>query len=125
MVNSFYDQFVQVVAHGRGLPEEQVRTLADGRVYTGLDAKKPGLVDEVGYLEDALRDAMCMACIKDATVIAYDRGDGYRGSIYAGMPKIPSEINVKLDLPVLAMPAGRRSCICGNQECCAKRDASR
>jgi protease-4 len=106
MVNSFYDQFVQVVARGRGLPEAQVRALADGRVYTGLDAKKAGLVDEVGYLEDALRDAMCMAGIKDAAIIAYDRGDGYRGSIYAAMPKIPSEIHVKLDLPGFSNPSG-------------------
>ena len=106
MVNSFYDQFVQVVAQGRSLPEEQVRALADGRVYTGLEAKKADLVDEVGYLEDALRDAMAMADIKDATIIAYDRGDGYRGSIYAGMPKIPSEINVKFDLPGFSHPGG-------------------
>src|SRR5690242_20655225 len=40
MVNRFYDQFVQVVVRGRGLPEEQVRALADGRVYTGIDAKE-------------------------------------------------------------------------------------
>src|SRR6202011_3570687 len=66
MVNSFYDQFVQVVVRGRGLPEERVRALADGRIYTGVDAKKLGLVDEVGYLEDAIQMAMDMACIKDA-----------------------------------------------------------
>jgi protease-4 len=106
MVNSFYDQFVQVVARGRNLPEEQVRALADGRVYTGLESKKAGLVDEVGYLEDALRDAMSLAGIQDAAIVAYDRGDGYRGSIYAAMPKIPSEINVKLDLPGLGSPGG-------------------
>ncbi|HLJ96116.1 MAG TPA: signal peptide peptidase SppA [Gemmataceae bacterium] len=106
MVNSFYDQFVHVVAQGRRMPEDQVRILADGRVYTGLDAKKAGLVDEVGYLEDAVRDAMQMAGIHDASIIAYDRGEGYRGSIYAGMPKIPSEINVKLDLPGLSSSGG-------------------
>ena len=44
---------------------------------------------------------LARANIKDARIIAYDRGEGYRGSIYAGMPKIPSEINVKLDLPGL------------------------
>ena len=49
---------------------------------------------------------MHRAGIKDATIIAYDRGEGYRGSIYAGMPKIPSEINVKLDLPGLHAPSG-------------------
>ena len=84
MVNSFYDQFVQVVARGRNLPDEQVRALADGRVYTGLEAKKAGLVDEIGYLEDALQDALCMAGIKDAAIIAYDRGDGVH--VAASMP---------------------------------------
>jgi protease-4 len=106
MVTSFYDQFVQVVVRGRGLPEERVRALADGRVYTGLDAQKLGLVDEVGYLEDAIACAKSMACLKDATVVAYDRCAGYRGSIYAGMPRIPSEINVKLDVPLLGNKGG-------------------
>ncbi|HKI38448.1 MAG TPA: signal peptide peptidase SppA [Gemmataceae bacterium] len=106
MVNSFYDQFVQVVVRGRGLPEERVRALADGRVYTGLDAKKLGLVDEVGYLEDAIDCAKSMACVKDAKVVAYDRCGGYRGSIYAAMPKIPSEINVKLDVPLFGNKGG-------------------
>lgn len=102
MVDSFYAQFVQVVVRGRGLPEERVRVLADGRVYTGLDAQKLGLVDEVGYLEDALQRAREMACIKDAAVVAYDRCDGYRGSIYAAVPKLPTEVHVKLDLPGMA-----------------------
>ncbi len=106
MVNSFYDQFVQVVVRSRHLPEERVRALADGRLYTGIDAHKLGLVDRVGYLEDAIQMAMDLACLKDATIIAYDRCEGYRGSIYAGLPKIPSEINVKLDVPGLSNPAG-------------------
>jgi protease-4 len=106
MVDSFYEQFVQVVARGRGLPEERVRALADGRVYTGLDAKKLGLVDEVGYLEDAIDCAKSMACVKDAKVVAYDRCGGYRGSIYAAMPRIPSEINVKLDVPLFGNKGG-------------------
>jgi protease-4 len=105
MVDSFYNQFVQVVVKGRHLPEERVRELADGRIYTGLDAKNLGLVDEVGYLDDAIQAAMDMACIKDARIIAYDRCGGYRGSIYAGMPKIPSEINLKFDLPGLNLPS--------------------
>jgi protease-4 len=99
MVDSFYKQFVHVVVRGRNLSEERVRALADGRIYTGLDAKQLGLVDEVGYLEDAINAAMAMACIKDARVVAYDHCAGYKGSIYAGLPKFPSEINVKLDVP--------------------------
>jgi protease-4 len=98
MIGSFYEQFLKVVCKGRGhrLSPEQVRALADGRVYTGLDAQKLGLVDEVGYLEDAICAAAELAHLKDAAVVAYDRCDGYRGSIYAGLPHIPSQINVKV-----------------------------
>jgi protease-4 len=106
MVNSFYNQFVHVVVVGRHLPEERVRVLADGRVYTGLNAKELGLVDDIGYLEDAICTAKRLAKIDDAAVVAYDRGDGYRGSIYAGMPKIPSNINIHLDLPGLSNSTG-------------------
>jgi protease-4 len=106
MVDSFYGQFVGIVVKGRGLPEAQVRKLADGRVYTGVEAKKLHLVDEVGYLEDAIQAAMDMAGLDDARVITFDRGDGFRGSIYAGMPRIPSRIDVKLDLPGFNPTAG-------------------
>jgi protease-4 len=106
MVDGFYEQFVHVVAAGRKLPEERVRALADGRVYTGIDAKKLGLVDELGYLEDAIATAKQMAGIRDARVVAYDRGEGFRGSVYSGLTHIPSNINVKLDLPGLSQRTG-------------------
>jgi protease-4 len=105
IVNGFYEQFVGVVAKARAehLRPEKVRELADGRVYTGVEAKQLGLVDEVGYLEDALRCAKDMACVKDACVVAYDNNScGYRGSIFAAAPNIPRQINVKLDLPGLS-----------------------
>jgi protease-4 len=109
MVTTFYEQFVEVVAKGRKhcLPPEQVKALADGRVYTGAEAKKLGLVDELGYLEDAVECAAELACIKDAALVCYDnRPCGYRGSIYAGMPAIPSEINVRLDVAGLGRLGG-------------------
>jgi protease-4 len=104
MVNGFYDQFVEVVAKARHdqIRPERVRELADGRVYTGVEAKKLGLVDEIGYLEDALKCALELACLKDASVIAYDNNScGYRGSIYAKGPSIPKEINVRVEVPGL------------------------
>ena len=57
MVTGFYDQFVDVVARAArtSLTPEKVRELADGRVYSGAEAKKLGLIDEVGYLDDALK----------------------------------------------------------------------
>jgi protease IV len=102
LVDNFYDQFVKIVCTGRRMPEDQVRLLADGRVYAGTQAKALGLVDEIGYLEDAIHCAKSLAHLCDASVVAYERGGGYRGSIYAGMmPQIPSNINVHLDVPGL------------------------
>ncbi len=106
MVDRFYAQFVHVVAVGRRLPEDRVRQLADGRVYTGTQAKELGLVDEVGYLDDAIDAARSLAGIDDCAVVAYDHGGGYRGSIYAGMPHIPANINIKLDVPFLHRAGG-------------------
>ncbi|RTZ90852.1 MAG: signal peptide peptidase SppA, partial [Deltaproteobacteria bacterium] len=54
VVNSIYEQFVQAVAKGRHLPIEKVKALADGRVFSGVQAKKLGLVDKIGNLEDTI-----------------------------------------------------------------------
>lgn len=57
MVNDIFDQFVKTVAEGRRLPEDRVRRIADGRVFTGRQAMAEGLVDEMGNLEDAIARA--------------------------------------------------------------------
>jgi protease-4 len=53
-VDRYYDRFKAIVANGRGLSLEQVEDLAQGRVWTGEQAKKIGLVDELGGLDRAL-----------------------------------------------------------------------
>lgn len=55
VVDSMYDRFVGLVAAGRKLPEETIRPLADGRLFTAHDAKEFGLLDEIGYWDDAMR----------------------------------------------------------------------
>jgi len=57
MVDDIYNQFVIVVAEGRHMDEGQVRKLADGRIYTGNQAKQLGLVDELGNMYDAIDGA--------------------------------------------------------------------
>lgn len=64
MVDDIYDQFVAVVARGRRMDASKVRELADGRVFTGNQAKKLGLVDELGDLRDAVRLAGRLAGIR-------------------------------------------------------------
>lgn len=64
IVMQVYDQFVAAVAEGRQMKPEAVRKLADGRIYSGAQAKQSGLVDELGGLQEALQGAADLAGIK-------------------------------------------------------------
>ena len=61
LIDSSYNQFVEAVAQGRQLSTEKVREFADGRVFTGSQAKELGLVDELGDEDDARRLAAKLA----------------------------------------------------------------
>jgi len=54
LVDDVYQQFVEAVVEGRNLPVSEVRQAADGRIYTGRQAKELRLVDELGGLQDAI-----------------------------------------------------------------------
>ena len=60
-VDEIYDQFLHKVAEGRKLPKAAVHEIAQGRVWSGKEALKLGLVDELGGLEDATRAAAKLA----------------------------------------------------------------
>jgi protease-4 len=57
--------------------------LADGRVYTGEQAKAAGLVDEIGYLEDAVEAAKRKAGLAEARVVIYHRPGEYSNNVYS------------------------------------------
>jgi protease-4 len=54
IVDDIYDQFVQVIAQNRRIPLQDIRLMADGRVFSGRQAKERGLVDGLGGLNDAV-----------------------------------------------------------------------
>ncbi|MEO8590117.1 MAG: signal peptide peptidase SppA [Flavobacteriales bacterium] len=60
-VDEFYDGFKERVAEGRHMTVAQVDSIGQGRVWTGIDAKANGLVDELGGLEDAVKAAAALA----------------------------------------------------------------
>jgi protease-4 len=64
VVDETYESFVQIVAEGRHMPVEKVRELADGTVYTGRQALALGLIDALGYQEDAVAKAAELGGIK-------------------------------------------------------------
>lgn len=70
-VDEIYNDFKSRVAEGRGLTKEQVEVIARGRVWTGKDAQKIGLVDELGGLRDAIDYAAEKAGIKKKKVLYY------------------------------------------------------
>lgn len=55
MIDEMYDDFVGVIVDGRDMDDKTVRKLADGRVYTGKQAKEVGLVDEIGSFEETVQ----------------------------------------------------------------------
>ena len=67
-VDYTYQQFLGVVARGRGMSPDEVREVAGGRVYSGQQALEVGLVDEVGTLDDAIRIAAELAGIDEPEV---------------------------------------------------------
>lgn len=64
VINQTYEGFVGLVADERGLPVDEAQRLADGRVYVGGEAVELGLVDEIGYYEDAVAKAAELAGIE-------------------------------------------------------------
>jgi protease-4 len=70
-VDEIYDLFLSRVSEGRKMSKDQVNIIARGRVWTGTDAVKIGLVDELGGLKDAIAFAAKEAGIKDTKVLYY------------------------------------------------------
>jgi len=84
IINSMYGRFLEVVVEGRQhLSPERIKELADGRVYTSREAKESGLVDQIGYLDQAIDLAKSEAGIKEAKVILYKRPHQYKNNIYS------------------------------------------
>jgi protease-4 len=101
MVDEMFESFLQTVSTGRKLPMEQVRALADGRVYTGRQAKNLKLVDELGNYYDALAGTAEMAKIEgEPSVLRYDSVQDWR-SWFTGQlaGQISAKVLESLQLP--------------------------
>jgi len=88
VIDDFYRQFVDVVAQGRKLSLKKTREVADGRIFTASQARDLGLVDQLGYLDDALELARVKAGLDAPKVITYHRPGSYKPTIYSLMPDL-------------------------------------
>ena len=91
-VDDFYDSFVSLVKNRRGaaLNQSELTTLTDGRVFTGRQALKHGLVDELGSLRDAFDSAKSLADISAARLVKYHVEGRVPMSPYAASLPLPS-----------------------------------
>ncbi|HET9963629.1 MAG TPA: signal peptide peptidase SppA [Nitrospiraceae bacterium] len=96
VMDDVHHQFIQAVAEGRSLEPSEVVPLADGRIFTGRQAKEARLVDELGDLEDAIRIAAEVAGIEGEPKVVEPRK---RFSIRDILESRWSALFPKLDLP--------------------------
>jgi protease-4 len=75
VIQDIQRQFVEGVAIGRNLDLEKVRQIADGRIFSGAQARELGLVDELGNFEDAVEIAKELAGIKGEVTLVYPEKD--------------------------------------------------
>jgi protease-4 len=68
-VDGVYEDFLRIVAEGRGLKRDGVHEIAQGRVWLGEDARGLRLVDKLGGLRDAIREAKALAKVEDIELI--------------------------------------------------------
>jgi protease-4 len=92
VVDDLHARFKDVVAQGRpALGREAVERLADGRIFSAAQALDAGLVDAVGYLEDAVESLESRLEIEESRVVTYHRPAEYRNNVY-GMPLIDVDL---------------------------------
>jgi len=96
VVDSMHDRFVNLVAANRDLSEEQVRPLADGRIFTATEALKLGLVDETGYWEDALTRTAELLDVEHIIVYRYEDTFTF-GSLFRAMKTVSPRALLGLD----------------------------
>ncbi len=95
IVDESYDEFVEVIVEGRDLPEQRVREIADGRIYSGKQARDLGLVDELGDLEAAVQNARERASVDEATVVRYVQTPGFAELLRSRLaPQEPEAVQV-------------------------------
>ncbi len=77
LIDNIYQQFLTDVSRNRKIPMEKMRKIAEGKIYTGEEAKTVGLVDEFGNLPDAIERAGRLGGIKGKVEAVYPEKEGF------------------------------------------------
>ena len=99
-------RFLSVVRERRpGLSDETLHLISDGRILTADQALQAGLVDRIGYLEEAVHTAKRHAGVTEARVVMYRRPQEFAENVYSRSGLRTPQVNlVNLDLGSLLQP---------------------
>jgi protease-4 len=104
-IDQIYQTFLSRVADGRGMTKEAVHKIAQGRVWSGVEAKEIGLVDQLGGLDVALERAATLAELDSYKITTYPKYEDdfdslleelFDGPLGAIKQKLPPELNLWL-----------------------------
>ncbi|MCX7933681.1 MAG: signal peptide peptidase SppA [Planctomycetota bacterium] len=110
LIDGAHRKFVSAVARGRDLPEEDVRSLADGRIFFADEAQAKGLINQIGYFDDAVEKAKALAGISGRPrLVVYGSpfsledlfGAGVEGRAFFDRRALLDELEAKLLVPRL------------------------
>ncbi len=99
-IDSYHERFLTIIAENRPeLELEDVKTLADGRVFTAEKAMEAKLIDMIGYLDQTLDTIRVEMGLSDPKIIAYHRPGEYKSNLYSSTPAAPPTFNmINIDL---------------------------
>jgi protease IV len=98
-INNFHNRFVSVIAKNRTeLSFDEVKSLADGRVFDSSDAMKLKLIDGIGYVSDTVEQIKLKLESPDLQVITYQREGEYKSNLYSLSPQPPAFNLINLNL---------------------------
>ncbi|NWF51746.1 MAG: signal peptide peptidase SppA [Nitrospirae bacterium] len=105
VMDNVHEQFIKAVAEGRKMLIDDVKKIADGRIFTGEQALKLGLIDELGNLEDTIQTAAKLSGIKGEPVIVSKKEEfSFVDLIKGRMPKELFDIFPTVRLKYLYVP---------------------
>lgn len=105
-IENGYQRFINLVAQSRNKTPQQIDSIAQGHVWTGLDAKANGLVDSLGDFDDALHKAAELAKLKQWHADFYQDEPTFMDTVFASMTgsvraMLPEAIQAYLPAPVV------------------------
>jgi len=86
-VENIHNQFINAISRARGLPLEKVKSIADGRIFTGEEAVKIGLVDKLGNFWDAVEEAKRQAHLTKASIVFFPKEKSFIEKLFQGKAK--------------------------------------